>query len=418
MKHFLTMLQTTSCQYTKYYLAAALAAVTMLFAPLALGAVQGWAVGVISLLVLTASAACLLEPGERFSCSSALDKHLAALLVLTACSLLFSKHYYASSAAAAQLLACLLFYYIILHVSKKRSGLIFLLYWIIGIATLLCLIGIARRNGLNPVPWLETLGLPPSNPHSGLTATFVNHNHAAGWLEMSMPLLLCLICFGWRREWLPALLLLLLMQGACLFLTFSRGGWAGGTASVIFVSIWFAVEHGSRRVRIILLFTLTAFLAAALLLASPLAVQRLHQADLSLSDRMQIWRSTISMIWAHWLTGAGPGTYSLAFVQFQPPAFGAVRVMRAHNDYLHFTAELGLALPVLLLWMGTALYRHGLRRMKSASSRLERAATLGSLAGITAILVHSISDFNLHVPANALLFTALTAFAARQRSVK
>jgi O-antigen ligase len=158
---------------------------------------------------------------------------------------------------------------------------------------------------------------------------------------------------------------------------------------------------------------MTAVLAAALLLASPLAVQRLHQADLSLADRMQIWRSTISMIWAHWLTGTGPGTYSLAFVQFQPPAFGTVRVMRAHNDYLHFTAELGLMLPVLLLWMGAALYRHGLRRMKSSSSRLDKAATLGSLAGITAILVHSISDFNLHVPANALLFTALTAFAAR-----
>jgi hypothetical protein len=31
------------------------------------------------------------------------------------------------------------------------------------------------------------------------------------------------------------------------------------------------------------------------------------------------------------------------------------------------------------------------------------------MSGITAILVHSIGDFNLHIPANALLFTILAA---------
>jgi len=37
---------------------------------------------------------------------------------------------------------------------------------------------------------------------------------------------------------------------------------------------------------------------------------------------------------------------------------------------------------------------------------------LGALAGISAILVHSFVDFNLHIPANALLFTVLAALAA------
>jgi hypothetical protein len=31
------------------------------------------------------------------------------------------------------------------------------------------------------------------------------------------------------------------------------------------------------------------------------------------------------------------------------------------------------------------------------------------MSGITAILVHSIFDFNLHIPANAILFTVLAA---------
>ena len=55
-----------------------------------------------------------------------------------------------------------------------------------------------------------------------------------------------------------------------------------------------------------------------------------------------------------------------------------------------------------------ALYRKGFRKLKNPS-RLVRGITLGAMSGITAILVHSISDFNLHIPANALLFAILAA---------
>ncbi|QTA79192.1 Uncharacterized protein dnl_14460 [Desulfonema limicola] len=41
-----------------------------------------------------------------------------------------------------------------------------------------------------------------------------------------------------------------------------------------------------------------------------------------------------------------------------------------------------------------------------------RGTALGGAAGITAILVHSVGDFNLHIPANALLFTILAAMVA------
>ncbi len=80
----------------------------------------------------------------------------------------------------------------------------------------------------------------------------------------------------------------------------------------------------------------------------------------------------------------------------------------AHNDYLHFTSEVGLPLIAIFAWMVIALYRKGFKKIKN-HSRLVRGTTLGALSGITAILVHSISDFNLHIPANALLFTVLVA---------
>jgi hypothetical protein len=61
--------------------------------------------------------------------------------------------------------------------------------------------------------------------------------------------------------------------------------------------------------------------------------------------------------------------------------------------------------------MGVGLFQNGFEKLKSPS-RLVRGITLGAMTGVTAILVHSISDFNLHIPANAILFTMLAAIIA------
>ena len=80
----------------------------------------------------------------------------------------------------------------------------------------------------------------------------------------------------------------------------------------------------------------------------------------------------------------------------------------AHNDYLHFTSEVGLILIPIVIWMIVVLYRRGFKKLRNPS-RLVRGVTFGAMSGITAILVHSISDFNLHIPSNAILFTVLAA---------
>lgn len=82
-----------------------------------------------------------------------------------------------------------------------------------------------------------------------------------------------------------------------------------------------------------------------------------------------------------------------------------------HNDYLHFASETGLWFPPVAIWVLIVFFREGMRKMKN-SSRLVRGITLGAMSGITAMLVHSVGDFNLHIPANALLFTFLAAIAA------
>jgi len=57
------------------------------------------------------------------------------------------------------------------------------------------------------------------------------------------------------------------------------------------------------------------------------------------------------------------------------------------------------------------LYRNGLRRVQHWRHDPRASTALAALVGCTGLLVHSFSDFNLQVPANAALFFVLAALA-------
>lgn len=71
-------------------------------------------------------------------------------------------------------------------------------------------------------------------------------------------------------------------------------------------------------------------------------------------------------------------------------------------------AELGILFLPLFGWWLYALTLACRKKLQS-SSRQTWGFTLGAMTGIIAILCHSFVDFNLLIPANALLFTVLTA---------
>ena len=92
-------------------------------------------------------------------------------------------------------------------------------------------------------------------------------------------------------------------------------------------------------------------------------------------------------------------------------AFLNLLVDHAHCDYLEVVSELGL--PGGILVFGSILWVHGqaVRHYWEAEDRFETAICLGCAGSITAILVHSLADFNLYIPANALVFAVIIALA-------
>ena len=125
----------------------------------------------------------------------------------------------------------------------------------------------------------------------------------------------------------------------------------------------------------------------------------------SMEVRIKAWTGTMELIKDHPYLGTGPGTYAAVFTKYQPPGH-RIMFIQAHNDYLHFTANMGLLIIPVILWILFVFFRMGFKNVADPS-RQTRGFALAALAAVVAILIHSISDFNLHIPANAILFTVI-----------
>ena len=272
--------------------------------------------------------------------------------------------------------------------------------------------GLIKKGGMNPFPWWKY-------PHSTLnrdlassSSTFVNPNHFGGYLEMVVPVTLGMLLTGSRATRLLAILAVL--EAIALIFSLSRGGWIGGTFGLIFMFMALMLSQYTGRRRFVLATAVAIAIASVLIISSRSVVYEVRSfiersKDTSLKSRMLVWRSVIDMAMDHPGLGTGPGTFGLMFTQYQPPGFTS-RVTMAHNDYLQVLSETGLGVIAIFGWLVIAFYRRGWDKLRHPS-RLVRGTTLGAMSGVTAMLVHSGFDFNLHIPSNALLFIVLVAIA-------
>jgi O-antigen ligase len=398
-------LLSTTARYLLYSL--------LIFTPMMRGSVQLWAVSLVEIITLIALTLflihnCLTRDWKWIKTS--LDIPILCLLFLSFLSTIFSIHRSTSLWAMVLLINYLTVFYLTIHLIKTRSDLRTLIYIIIGVATFLAVFGLFKRFGMNPFPWWDYGELKYSPDF--LSATYGNHNHLAGYMEMAIPICLGLFLLGYIRGKLFLIFYLTIILFSALILTLSRGGWIGMLCGLIFMSTALLTSKYFKRKKLLVTAIGGFFILALVILASTPVVERMMtvaemEETATFSSRVTAWGGVLEMIGDYPILGSGPGTFATVFTQYQPPGLATYYTM-AHNDYLHFISETGIILVPIIIWMGFALYRKGFHKFKNPS-RLIRGTTLGAMTGITAILVHSIVDFNLHIPANAILFTVLAS---------
>ncbi len=393
---------------TRYTLCALL-----IFTPLARASVQDWAVAVIHMTTLFALATFLMNnirTGEWRWIRTPLDQPILALLILAIVSTIFSSHRPTSFQAMMLLVNYLVIFYLTIHTVQTRSHLRQVIYVMMGMAAFLSLFGWFKLFGANPFPWWDYADL--SQNADRMTATFGNPDHLAGYMEMALLLISGLTFTGFRYLKSSVMICLIFFMIVSLLLSLSRGAWIGAFAGFSLMLTILTTNHYFKKRRRIAAVCGGVLIVMLIILSNTPVVERLltfkQKADMpSFSGRVLVWGGIVDMIQDYPLIGAGPGTFATIFTQYQPPGQKAHYSM-GHNDYLHSTAEVGIPLIPIMVWMMIGFYKRGLHKLKNRS-RLVRGATLGGMAGVTAILVHGIGDFNLHIPANALLFTVIAA---------
>jgi O-antigen ligase len=267
------------------------------------------------------------------------------------------------------------------------------------------------------------------SPYIGrASGTYISPNNLAGLLAMLLPLSLAYLLVGKVNVVVRILLgYAALAMAAGVAVTFSRGGYVAAAAGVILLLV-ILLGHGNHRWKAALLLAVLvlggSFLVSHYLsktvsymrrVANPDANGALVIKDASTDSRLAMWGAAARMWEDHPWVGVGPAHFDYRFREYRPEAI-QMRPDRVHNDYLNLLADWGViggvivlaGMGIFIFWL-VKTWPH-VRRDENdfGSSQSNRFAFfLGALCGLAALAVHSFMDFNLHIPANALMGVVL-----------
>jgi O-antigen ligase len=236
---------------------------------------------------------------------------------------------------------------------------------------------------------------------------FVNRNHYAGFIGMLIPLTLGLAFTRKRRERKILFGFFALIMAVSLFLSLSRGGiisfFAGITVFGLFLS-W--DKFRAKKKWALAAFIFVLFLYLSYLGIDPI-IDRFYETDITREARIAVWSATLNAFKDFYLTGSGLGTFINVFLFYSPEAITSI-YDHAHNDYLEFILETGITGTVLLLLFLFFFVSSIVGGRWAGRTGIFKISMLSS---ITTIAIHSIFDFNLHIPSNALMLSAVFGMA-------
>ncbi|MDH5184469.1 MAG: O-antigen ligase family protein [Gammaproteobacteria bacterium] len=263
------------------------------------------------------------------------------------------------------------------------------------------------------------------------TGTFVNRNHLAGYLEMALAVGIGLLIAGLRngksvcttRQRLRnsiqlifsskfRLRIFLAFMVIALVLTHSRMGNTAFFTSLLVTGVitLLLTRHATRITALLLtsLIVIDLFIVGTWFGIDKVA-ERLEKTSIATEVRVDVNEYAVDYLQDYLLTGSGAGTFFTVFSKYKGQD-ASLYFDHAHNDYLEFADEtgfLGIALLAGVIFL-TAL--NAVQALRKRSDPLMLGIAFACVMGLISILIHSLVDFNLHIPANAATFMVILAF--------
>lgn len=281
-------------------------------------------------------------------------------------------------------------------------------------------------EGFMPLPWIRRIDT--SGRASGF---YISPNHLAGVLEAVGLMLISLVCWGRSKGWRkPCLAYAAAMCFLGIAITGSRGGYISTFFGLCLFSLISLRLCG--RLKCERLFLLTAVgLGGAVVFGGGLFLikhSRLVSNRVSMiyepeNMRRLLWAAALRQFAIQPVVGTGAGTYLYYGREFRSPKVQNDPI-HVHNDYLELLAEYGVVGVVIFGGFFFVHARAGLRRIDSLTRRMvaknrvtshNLALNVGAVSAVGAYLTHSVVDFNLHIPGNAVMMAFIFGILASPR---
>ena len=246
---------------------------------------------------------------------------------------------------------------------------------------------------------------------------FSNRNHQAIFLAAALPALAFCLRYsnaggaGWTKS-AAVTLGLLLMIG--VLLTGSRAGLVvvgpALAAAVIVLGGTFSkkppsVARGRRWLGPVAIIGGILIVGGVVVAAGGKAIERIWSTDLDEEKRLQALGPIIDLVETVWTTGAGAGTFTLAYQRVEPTQLiGPQYLNHAHNDYLELLIELGLPGMALLMVFAGLLVLTMLSRTREMVGAGQSRAAVAMWVIPLIFAAASITDYPLRTPSLAMVF--------------
>lgn len=257
----------------------------------------------------------------------------------------------------------------------------------------------------------------PVSQGAAVFGPYVNHNHYAGLMELLIPFPLVFalqetlslpkrMFFGFSA----------VVMGVSLFYCRSRGGVIAFLCQIVLLALLGRLRKMKRGAVAALLGLIVTMAILLAVLGASEAVSRIStlrepgRADVA-GWRMRVNRDSLAMVRRKPVLGWGLGTFTTVYPQFRS-FYDDVIVNTAHNDYMQVLVETGATGAAITLWFLVIVFRESWRNLQKPQSSWSKGVTLAAVVSVSGILIHSASDFNLHVPANAAIFFVMCTLAS------
>jgi O-antigen ligase len=385
---------------------------------LAIGGVEVWAqspIEIAAALLLVWWAALVASRKEARLYWNPLNWPLLGFLGIALAQLVLHLTPYAflTRTQLLRLAAYFIVFFLLTQAFRTRSELGKLAWFLIVFCFLVSVLAIIQHfTSSREIYWSEALKADgePFGP-------YVNRNHFAGFVELTLPLGLALMALrGVHREQLPLAVLLTVVPTSALVLSGSRGGIIGFVFEVgVLALLALARRSTAWKARRMVAAGAVALVALAMAawVGADRAISRfssLKSPEVTLARRISMARGAAHIFLDHPIIGCGTGALVDVFPAYET-AYDGKLVDHVHNDYLETLAETGLVGGLCgALFLGL-LYRQAVKSFLAEQGHFSRALHAGAIAAVSGILLHSLVDFNLQIPANMLLFLVQAALA-------